>query len=633
MGGEIIYLHVMNIRTLYSCLQRDILSKYGREPQLSIDSIPLYEAFYRDLLVLIEWIGTKSHDSLVISSSSELPLIAGVKKLTISYVSGNVDHKIDVPLELVDLFEVFIQSGHPDWLRCLRQICLFTYKSKSHVVTPDQESLAIAGFRSRNARCQTFSASFFRQKSQEVTEDGKVLQVSRLLFNMVLDRCDWTNIVPSHGPGAIADGKRGIGKWRAIDSCCTRLCDKFYPISEWFVPTPDLFDYKSARYSNGACKLAIVPKDKRGPRVICTQPSGLMWIQKGQQRLVEGVIESSPLLRSRRLYRGTTIGSSIKFDNQEQNGSLALESSRTREFSTIDLKDASDLVSAGLVRFLCNKRNAQYLFCSRSSHVKIADELVKLHMFAPMGSAMCFPVESLVFWCIATAATLVLGGVTYKFLQQTRSPYKWLTNNLSEVFVFGDDMLVRREVTSYVCERLMGVGFIPNTRKTFCEGFYRESCGVDAYRGERLDIARLQRPSLTSMSDAYATIDLSNRLRSYGMINTAEWLEIQINSFLGFNLAVGNYGQSLYRRSWPDGANASSLALSHNIRFNCRIRFNTRYQRWDAMSVIVRPRVDTRAQDDRCRLFRGLTTGVSEHTVDWLSPDNSLYYLGWIAAF
>jgi hypothetical protein len=246
---------------------------------------------------------------------------------------------------------------------------------------------------------------------------------------------------------------------------------------------------------------------------------------------------------------------------------------------------------------------------------------------------MCFPVESLVFWCIATAATLIHGGVTYEFLKRTRAPYKWLTNNLSEVFVFGDDMLVRRETTGYVCMCLESVGFVPNVRKTFCEGFYRESCGVDAYRGVQLTIARCQRLSLTSMSDAYATIDLSNRLRHIGMINTSDWLEIQVNTFLGFNLAVGNYGQSLFSRSWPVGCNASSSALSHNLRFHNRIRFNIRFQRWDAMSVIVRPRTDVRAQDDRCRLFRGLTTGVSEHTVDWLLPDNSLYYLGWVAAF
>jgi hypothetical protein len=320
-------------------------------------------------------------------------------------------------------------------------------------------------------------------------------------------------------------------------------------------------------------------------------------------------------------------------DDQTQNGSLALESSRTGEFATIDLKDASDLISWGLVKYLFNKENVRYLAASRAMYVRTPEgELVKLHMFAPMGSAMCFPVESLVFWCVAAAAIYVQRSVSYRHLLGG-SVGKFLRSNLSEVFVFGDDVLVRTESCKFVCECFEALGFKPNYQKTFARGFYRESCGVDAYNGVRLDIARLQCTTLTSMSDAYATIDLSVRARSMGMFSLSNYLESLVEAFLGFRLAAGLFGGGLLVRDWPRDVEGAEQALSWNIRRRTKIRFNTDFQYFEGMTVIARPLDVVEPQDDRCRLFRGLTTGVDEHTVDWLRPDQMQYHLGWVRAF
>jgi hypothetical protein len=261
------------------------------------------------------------------------------------------------------------------------------------------------------------------------------------------------------------------------------------------------------------------------------------------------------------------------------------------------------------------------------------NELVKLHMFAPMGSAVCFPVESLVFWVIAAAATYVQRGVNYRDLVKDLAVTKWLQSNLNEVFVFGDDILVRRESCEFVCERFKDIGFVPNPRKTFHEGFYRESCGVDAYRGERLDISRLQCPTLTSMSDAYATVDLANRARGMGMVHLSQYLEAQVESYLGFGLAAGNCGGNFWSRGWPSNREGSTMALAWNLAHHRRIRFNPYLQYFEARCIIARPRRDPAPEDDRCRLFRGLTTTVDEHTVDWLKPDSMQYHLGWSRAF
>jgi len=633
----------MNIKYIYNRLQHDVSSILGFTPQLDISRASLYEKLWRDMLVLIERIGVFPHVVHIMSLDGEAlcydsyyaqspygdTCVVLVTRISGSQIQSD---QISVPTELAALVLRFLGTGSSSILRTLRQVCLFTYKSKSHEVTEEQEITAIEGFSSRNTACLSMSPSWYRQKALAMDDRSRALKLARLLAGIVIDRCDFRNIRPSHGPGAVSDAKRGYDKWTKLDSATTRLCDKYYPLSEWFVPTPEWFDHHSARYTHSVCKLAIVPKDKRGPRVICTQPVGLMWIQQGQLRSLNKTIESSAILQTNRLINGES-SCSIKFDKQEQNGSLALESSRTREFATIDLKDASDLVSWGLVRYLFNKYNVQYLAASRAMYVRIRGKQERLHMYAPMGSAMCFPIESLVFWCVAAAATYVQRGVTYEYLTGG-SATKFLRSNLSEVFVFGDDVLVRRESCKFVCECFEFLGFKPNYNKTFAEGLYRESCGVDAYNGERLDISRLQCPTLTSMSDAYATIDLANRARWNGLASLADYLECNVESYLGFGVAAGlSPGGSLWSRGWPCDSQGADIALRWNVLHNKRIRFNIRYQYWEAQSVIARPLSHKQPLDGRCRLFRGLTSGVDEHTVDWLKPDNMQYHLGWVRAF
>jgi hypothetical protein len=173
---------------------------------------------------------------------------------------------------------------------------------------------------------------------------------------------------------------------------------------------------------------------------------------------------------------------------------------------------------------------------------------------------------------------------------------------------------------------------VVNRQKTFYRGFYREACGVDAVSGVRLDIARLRSATLTSMSDAYAAIELAKRSRRLGMIQLSDYLELQVETFLGFRLAAGVTGV-FWDRGWSYDQAGATEALAWNLRHNVAIRFNTCLQYFEARTIIASPLRFAEPQDGRSRLFRGLTTGVEEHTVDWLNPDNMQYHLGWARAF
>lgn len=640
----------MNIQTMLDRLQCDMLSIYGIAPQLSVSRIPLYEGLWKELLVLIENIGDYGVVDVQAIGAAESERVLGSRNaasfdVVIVWAARNAEafrlgYYVCVPKELTDLLYVFWYTGLPVYLRALRQICLFTYKSRSNEITQTQTDGAVSGFIERNARCRLLSNSYYRlasdgttvkRRSERECDTSQTLKIARLLWRMVTTRWDYRDIKPSHGPGAVADAKQGISKWKKIDHSCSRISDKTYPVSEYFCPSPGDYDYSRATWCDSTSKLAIVPKDKRGPRIICTQPSSAMWIQQGQRRSLEACIERSRLLKTSRF---RDVSSSIKFDNQEQNGSLALESSRTRELATIDLSDASDLVSWGLIQYLSHKEVLRALAATRSMYVRLpSKELVKLHMYAPMGSAMCFPVESLVFWVIATAAMHVYRGWCYEHVLSRPGALKALTTEEPRVFVFGDDILVPREGCKFVCERMTDIGFKPNLGKTFADGFYRESCGVDAYKGSRLDICRLQVHTIASMPDAYATIDLANRARRAGMLELSTYLECQVESYLGFGLAAGNNGSSTWERGFPCDRWGANQLLTWNMSHKRRVRFNPNLQRWEAWSIVARPRTERAPQDGRYRLFRGLTTGVSEHTTDWLSPDSTQYYLGWVAAF
>jgi len=120
-------------------------------------------------------------------------------------------------------------------------------------------------------------------------------------------------------------------------------------------------------------------------------------------------------------------------------------------------------------------------------------DVIRLHKFAPMGSALCFPVECLVFAAIVEASIKEVGGRPHE----------------SQYRVYGDDIIVESEYAETVVSRLIQNGFIPNKDKSYTYTksslIYRESCGGEYLNGDDVTPIRLSRwfAGLTfSVSDA-----------------------------------------------------------------------------------------------------------------------------------
>lgn len=141
-----------------------------------------------------------------------------------------------------------------------------------------------------------------------------------------------------------------------------------------------------------------------------------------------------------------------------------------RQFSTIDLRGASDHISNRIVAMLFPHDWWVLLddLRSRFGVLKIdgSNRSYQYEKFSAMGNGFTFVIESLIFLAAAYAA-----------MRSAKS--KWSLKR--DVAIFGDDIVVPKDCTSSIIRLLLDMGFHLNNDKTFIDGPFRESCGCDYY--------------------------------------------------------------------------------------------------------------------------------------------------------
>lgn len=343
---------------------------------------------------------------------------------------------------------------------------------------------------------------------------------------------------PRHGPGAVAGGEKGFDKYNFEH---IQSVDDVFPFEEWFFPTsvesythssfPSkvLFKPKNTElwnifkrslkrpvlkeYKLRQSRVCFVNKDSRGPRVISCEPKELQWLQQAIGQSIMRWVENHPLTRG-----------AVNFTDQQINADLALESSKNRRFATLDMADASDRVTMALVRGILPTNLVRLLEASRSLSARLRVPKLEVHLkkFAPMGSACCFPVESIIFF-ILSAATLMF--------------YRDCTPEAAKrrIYVYGDDLIVRTSDARLIVESLERFQLKFNNSKCFVDGPFRESCGVDAIDGILVTPVRLRTLFPKSRKDVSSIISLtetSNLLFYAGFWNAADWARKRVERIL-----------------------------------------------------------------------------------------------------
>lgn len=378
-----------------------------------------------------------------------------------------------------------------------------------------------------NAKLSEFLQAEVEVSEFEMPADNRVSEyaryyVSRALegFNL-LDPDFRKSLRPKHGPGAVASGERDEQKWYF-----THLYDSLHQR----FPT---YDYMFGLRSSGrsihlaarassyrkmerlpfpVAKLIFVPKDSRGPRIISSEPLELQFMQQAVAIPLARHLEGVGLSRGH-----------VNFTDQSINALLALEGSSSKYWATLDLREASDRVSCLLVRSLFPDEIVEDLMALRSYATLLPDgSRILLRKYAPMGSALCFPIESLVFWAICVAALRVAG---YTDNEARRN-----------VYVYGDDIIVPTTCTLAVVEALESHGLSVNLSKSFYKGAFRESCGMDAWQGQNVTPQRFRKFPGSGPQDVtanYAWAAYSSSLIEKGMPRAAKFAQWLVEKNVG----------------------------------------------------------------------------------------------------
>jgi hypothetical protein len=130
-----------------------------------------------------------------------------------------------------------------------------------------------------------------------------------------------------------------------------------------------------------------------------------------------------------------------------------------------------------------------------------------------MGSALTFPIQSLVFLNICLGVGRVL-----------HPTWSWKRLH-GQVRIFGDDIIIPRLWEPLVCRALTSLHLKVNQAKSFKDGYFRESCGMDAYKGYDVTPARIglsnHEPEALLIASRVA---ISNNFFQKGLWKSATWL-------------------------------------------------------------------------------------------------------------
>jgi hypothetical protein len=324
-----------------------------------------------------------------------------------------------------------------------------------------------------------------------------------------------------HGPGAISEATGPSNKFDWThwpDSLETEypIADYgYYSHSSW-ADSAHRSDLPSSEELES--RMVAVPKDFRKPRLIAAEPASKMWCQQNLAHFFSERV------------RATWVGEFVRFNDQTANQRLCSLGSLDGSLATIDLSMASDRVSClcvGLL-FRSNPRLLRSLRATRTRSVRLSrparlpqgiefeDRSVQLRKFSTMGNACTFPVESLLFLTIALAATLTSRG-----LKLCMRNVRALTG---EVAVFGDDIIVPVDSRELVVEALELLWFKVNEGKSFWNGKFRESCGVDSFRGVNVTPSYWKTPYDGGPETLASVVETSNNFYQKFLLNTAAQL-------------------------------------------------------------------------------------------------------------
>lgn len=358
----------------------------------------------------------------------------------------------------------------------LRQVLAFYQKREDLDLGIDKEAVAYQKFVESETLCRETNA-IFRLVHQGgfcfPPDVNSVLHTAQRKIAQVLgDLPEVSKLKFRFGPGAttqLTKRKSSARSKLSQDFACSKDLIPLLPevldeLQGWVFRDEDP-DSVSVPVVIHDGRLTFVPKNAKTFRGIVVEPSLNSFVQLGI-----GDYMSARLKRF-----------GIDLTDQTRNQRLAREGSLTNALATLDLSSASDTVARLLVQDLLPYEWYDFLTKVSTSVVTYDEKRITLEKISSMGNGITFPLESLIFFALASACC---SDEEQEF-----------------VSVYGDDIIIPSSRYGLLCKVLNAVGFIPNHAKSFSDGPFRESCGKDYLLG--IDIRPVYIKNRVTGADAF----------------------------------------------------------------------------------------------------------------------------------
>lgn len=404
----------------------------------------------------------------------------------------------------------------------VRQVC-YLFKKLELDCSPSRKRKAIEAY----VQCDTEVGEWHDNVDSRLIDDFRT--AAGLLFGTSLAalgrKVRELQHVPKHGPGATAEKLSANGRFTQREWTDRLQADfpfDLFGIPSWnFVEHIGEVDFREPGRERPS-RVVLVPKTLKTPRVIAIEPACM---QYAQQSLLEILV---PELES------TKYSGALGFTDQTINQRLACEASLDLSCSTLDLSEASDRVSNQLALALLSSDPtfSGAVQACRSTRADVFGQVVNLNKFASMGSALCFPIEAMVFLTILRLADCKRLGV----LPGSR---KGLRVFLRSVRVYGDDIIIPVDLTQLALQHLEAYGLKVNKHKSFWKSNFRESCGGDYFNGVPVKPVYLRElPEMATPQSKRASlvslISSRNQLYKLGLWETCKFLDEKIGTLVPF---------------------------------------------------------------------------------------------------
>jgi hypothetical protein len=382
-------------------------------------------------------------------------------------------------------------------------------------------------------------------------------------------------LVPKLGPGQVRERYSYLEKRLRLSRTAPSwwgdlfaLCLPSHTIPGWVGWCPHIHDCGTPRAVPGprafdqdgrTCRLAAVPKTWKAQRLITVEPFDLGLRQQAVREYILACISRGPLGKDP--YWGSFLEQAQGVQRKR-----ALLASSTGVDCTLDLSAASDGIDWETVQVVFPDHLVRLLRWSRSTHFECEGAREELYIYAGMGNATTFMVETLFFQAVITA-----------LCSQAGIP--------GTITTFGDDIVAPSKLMGVIPHEGYGRHLRINADKSFWTGCFRESCGIYAYKGVDVTPLLVRGPYVGDAISRVGLCDLFKRVqeRTVSGSKPQRLLARRIMRRVPWNQYLDPFP------TVPDGAVGyrSADARQYGRR---SLRWNDKYQRVEAWLPCVRTR-------------------------------------------